>query len=59
MKWKMISISGYGRGPQYSGYGRGLQMFKVMEDDLKFSGYNLSFPKMKDYLNSISVISFG
>jgi hypothetical protein len=24
-KWKIISISGYGRGPQFSGYGIGPQ----------------------------------
>jgi hypothetical protein len=36
-KRRMISISGYGIGPKFSGYGRGPQSLR-MEDNLKFSG---------------------
>jgi hypothetical protein len=35
-KWRMISISGYGRGPQFQDMEE--PIIKGMEDNLKFSG---------------------
>ena len=60
-KWKIISISGYGRGPQFSGYGRGPQFLMEWKTTSSFQEMenNLSFQKMEDHFNSISVISIG
>ena len=51
-KWKMISISGYGREPQFLMEWKTTLSFQEMEN-------NLSFQKMEDHYNSISVISIG
>ena len=51
-KWKMISISGYGRGAQFSGYGRGPKFLRewkmtsslqAIENNLKWKTTSIQY----------------